>query len=326
MRPPFLPAAAAPPPPAATPLALLLLLFCKVLAPLIPGPEDECGTRPLMDEKVTETRIVGGHDAQLGAWPWQISLQAFDFSMGYHHICGGSLINNNTVLTAAHCVMERLDPYFWRVVIAVKNLYRHKPPTVVSRIRSIIMHSNFNRSSLENDIALLRLMSYIPYNDYIQPACLPKASLAVTDENPCYISGWGAIILGGLHKHILQEAQVDIFPLDICNQADWYAGFITQNMVCAGTESGIIGGCQGDSGGPLMCYFPNVTKYYVLGVTSFVSSEGCSTPKRPTVYIGTANYRDWIESHLAINKNNAASISYLFIFLTVEWVALHLVV
>ncbi|XP_053147741.1 transmembrane protease serine 12-like isoform X3 [Hemicordylus capensis] len=322
MRPPFLPAAAAPPPPAATPLALLLLLFCKVLAPLIPGPEDECGIRPLMDEKATEPRIVGGRDAQPGAWPWQVSLQVYRFGAGFIHICGGSLINNNTVLTAAHCIDELLDLDFFRVVTGINNLYRYQPHTVVIGISGIMVHSDYSSQKYQNDIALLKLNEYIPYNNYIQPVCLPDASLVVTNENPCYISGWGNKRLQGPLQYTLKEAQVDIFSLEICNQKRWYRGMITENMVCAGTESGFKGGCQGDSGGPLMCYFPDSTKYYVVGITSF--GRGCPS-KHPTVYTRTANYRDWIESHLAFNNKNAASIPSLLIFLMVEWVALYLI-
>lgn len=59
-----------------------------------------------MDEKKTESRIIGGHDAMVGSWPWQVSLQHYTIGLGYFHLCGGSLITNNTVLTAAHCVKK----------------------------------------------------------------------------------------------------------------------------------------------------------------------------------------------------------------------------
>lgn len=72
----------------------------------------ECGTRPVVDEITTGTRIIGGHDAQLGAWPWQVSLQVYHFGVGYVHVCGGSLINHNSVLTAAHCVKRWTYVFF----------------------------------------------------------------------------------------------------------------------------------------------------------------------------------------------------------------------
>lgn len=59
-----------------------------------------------MDDIVTGTRIVGGQDAQLGGWPWQVSLELYRFGKGFGHVCGGSLINHNSVLTAAHCIKE----------------------------------------------------------------------------------------------------------------------------------------------------------------------------------------------------------------------------
>ncbi|KAF7246934.1 Transmembrane protease serine 12 [Varanus komodoensis] len=66
----------------------------------------DCGTRPFVDEISAGNRIIGGHDAQPGAWPWQVSLQVYHFGVGYYHVCGGSLITNNSVLTAAHCIKK----------------------------------------------------------------------------------------------------------------------------------------------------------------------------------------------------------------------------
>ncbi|XP_061471259.1 transmembrane protease serine 12-like [Rhineura floridana] len=277
-----------------------------------------CGIRPLMDEKLTETRIVGGHDAKLGSWPWQVSLQHYTAGIGYFHMCGGSLINNNTVVSAAHCIKKWRNPAFWRAVIGLHHLYEHNSHTVKRRISTIASHSSYDSETYENDIALFTLIKYIKFNDYIQPICLPDAPLT-NDEYPCYIAGWGNTKEKGSGKLILQEAQVDIIPLRVCNRYDWYGGIITKNMVCAGSASGRVDSCQGDSGGPLMCYFPNITKYYLVGITSF--GYGCGRPKSPGIYVRTVNYRSWIDSHL-LDKATTASIQWFLIFLTVEWAVL----
>nr|XP_020639828.1 transmembrane protease serine 12-like isoform X1 [Pogona vitticeps] len=285
-------------------------------------PTDECGTRPVVDEIATGTRIIGGHDAQLGAWPWQVSLQVYHFGVGYVHVCGGSLINHNSVLTAAHCVRKWTDAGFWRAVVGMHHLSKHQTHTIKSRIRAIIIHSNFNHATFENDVALFKLMESIKFNEYIQPICLPDGPLAVTDETPCYISGWGNTMEKGRHRDILQEAQVDIIPLAVCNSHDWYGGKIKDDMLCAGTESGGIDSCQGDSGGPLMCYFPDATKYYLIGITSF--GFGCGRPKLPGIYVRTAHYRSWINSQaILFDKASTMKVPRVLILLIVQWVIFH---
>ncbi|XP_061471261.1 transmembrane protease serine 9-like isoform X2 [Rhineura floridana] len=285
----------------------------------------DCGTRPLEDEMTTWIRIVGGRDAQPGSWPWQVSLQVYRFGVGYHHTCGGSLINNNSVLTAAHCIKKWTDPGFWRVVIGLHHLYDYEPPTIRRHVRAIIMHSGFKKSTYENDVALFKLQRPIKFNEYIQPICLPNTTThLVSDEYPCYIAGWGNTMEKGTAKYILQEAQVDVIPLYICNRYDWYGGAISWNMVCAGSASGHVDSCQGDSGGPLVCYFPNDTKYYLIGITSF--GVGCGRPKLPGIYIRTAMYRDWIDSAaMLFNRTTTKSFQCILVLFTVGWVTFHLV-
>uniref|UniRef100_A0A8D2KQA1 Peptidase S1 domain-containing protein n=1 Tax=Varanus komodoensis TaxID=61221 RepID=A0A8D2KQA1_VARKO len=278
----------------------------------------DCGTRPAVDKLKTGARIVGGYEAQLGAWPWQISLQIYRLGIGlrYLHVCGGSLINNNSVLTAAHCIKEKLKPEIWKAVIGLHHLYLHESHTVQSRVRAIMIHSKFNKKTLENDVALFKLSKPVIYNDYIQPICLPNTSLLLTDGTPCYISGWGLKNENGVGTYILHEAQIRIIPLKICNRYDWYAGAVSRNNLCAGSETGHVDSCQGDSGGPLMCQFPNDKKHYLIGITSY--GIGCGRPKQPGVYVDIANYRHWINSHVALyNNTTRLSIHCVLLFLTV---------
>ncbi|XP_032994595.1 transmembrane protease serine 12-like isoform X1 [Lacerta agilis] len=282
-------------------------------------PMEDCGKRPLMDEKETESRIIGGHDAMVGSWPWQVSLQYYTVGLGYFHLCGGSLITNNTVLTAAHCVKNFRNAAFWRAVIAVHHLHIQNVYTRKRRVSTITIHSDYDSERYEHDIALFTLIKHLKYNNYIQPICLPEND--TIDMYPCFIAGWGNTKEKGVGNLILQEAQVDIFPLRLCNRYDSYAGKLTKNMLCAGSLTGRVDSCQGDSGGPLMCYFRNVTRYYLIGITSF--GFGCGRPRYPGIYVRTVNYRNWIDTHL-IAKTTNVSIRWVPICWLVAWTVFYI--
>uniref|UniRef100_A0A8D0BU82 Peptidase S1 domain-containing protein n=1 Tax=Salvator merianae TaxID=96440 RepID=A0A8D0BU82_SALMN len=254
----------------------------------------------------TGSRIVGGRDTVPGAWPWQVSLQVYPDDGRHYHVCGGSLISNNTVLTAAHCIKRFvyvLNPEVWRAVLGLHHLSEPNSYTEVYQITDITVHSDFEKLTFENDLALFKLNKLVKYNNYIQPICLPDFPYQLTDENPLYM-------------HILQEAQVDIIPPELCNTLDWYAGTVSTNMICAGSPSGHVDSCQGDSGGPLMCYFPSVAKYYLIGITSF--GAGCGRPKSPGIYTRTVNYKRWINSH-AFDRSTTVSI-HVALTLTAGWI------
>uniref|UniRef100_A0A8C0G834 Peptidase S1 domain-containing protein n=1 Tax=Chelonoidis abingdonii TaxID=106734 RepID=A0A8C0G834_CHEAB len=267
-----------------------------------------CGERVLVD-MISGPRIVGGHDAQLGAWPWQVSLQVYQYGVGFKHLCGGSLVNEYSVLTAAHCVRRQMDPYYWRVVIGLHDISRPERHTVKHSVREIIVHSEFRIETFENDIALFKLYKSVSYNDYIQPICLPfvHIHLNINNETKCFISGWGSISEKGEGSPILQEAQVNIIPSDICNGFEWYEGMVNNNMFCAGFESGGIDSCQGDSGGPLVCCHLDTSKYYLIGITSF--GFGCGRPKLPGIYVRVSRYRRWIKARLLLASKATRTLS-----------------
>ncbi|NWX39507.1 TMPSC protease, partial [Steatornis caripensis] len=238
--------------------------------------------------------VVGGHDAQTGAWPWSVSLQIHRAGVQFAHICGGVLLNENSVLSAAHCVTGRKDPRSWRAVLGVRNLWKHDGHAAKRIIRSITVHPEFKTETFENDIALFWLSSAVRYSDYIQPICLPPAHLRPRIDNvtECFISGWGRTAEKGKTSAVLKEAQVEIIPSSICNSSDTYGGLVNDNMICAGSQSGGADTCQGDSGGPLACHLPPTNKYYLLGIASF--GVGCGRPRFPGIYVRVSQYRGWI--------------------------------
>ncbi|XP_074989778.1 transmembrane protease serine 12 [Calonectris borealis] len=303
--------------------AAALLLLLPLLAGTLPGlaappaSTEECGQRPLLDS-ISGSRIVGGHDARAGAWPWSVSLQTHQAGGQFAHVCGGVLVNENSVLTAGHCVTGRMDPYRWRAVLGVRNLWKRGKHAAIRNIRNITVHPEFERETFENDIALLELDSAVRYSDYIQPICLPPAHLYpyIDNETECFISGWGHTAEKGKTSAVLQEAQVEIIPSSICNSSDAYGGLVNDNMICAGSLSGGTDTCQGDSGGPLACYHPSTNRYYLIGIASF--GVGCGRPQFPGIYVRLSQYRRWIKSELLWSNKavNPVSIT-LTIFLTV---------
>ncbi|XP_030050856.1 transmembrane protease serine 12 [Microcaecilia unicolor] len=226
--------------------ALLLLIYSPGATPgssLLGSEVEVCGLRPLVDMPMG-SRIVGGHDALPGAWPWQASLQTFERIHGYRHHCGGTLISNSWVLTAAHCFFSKRDPENWRAVFGLHNMLYRSHMTEIRLIKDIIINRNFKQETMDNDIALLQLIKPIEFNDYIHPVCLPNSSMEVMDMSGCFITGWGTTSHGGPSAVILQEAEVNILSSSLCNISGWYDGILTFNMLCAGYEEGGVDSCQ----------------------------------------------------------------------------------
>ncbi|XP_055659979.1 acrosin-like [Falco peregrinus] len=249
------------------------------------------------------SRIVGGTDAQPGAWPWIVSIEA-PLEGGTAHICGGSLISPQWVLTSAHCFIEARNITMWQVVVGATRLTQLGPEAQVRNIKQLLVHQHFSNITRRNDIALLELEQPVQCNSYVQLACVPDASLRVSELTECYVSGWGArTARGELPKcrsaYVLQEAQVHLIDAGVCNSSGWYRGAIHTHNICAGYPQGGIDTCQGDSGGPLVCQDKSADYFWLVGLTSW--GMGCARAKKPGVYTSTQHFYNWILEQMGLH-------------------------
>uniref|UniRef100_A0A5F8HAG8 Enteropeptidase n=1 Tax=Monodelphis domestica TaxID=13616 RepID=A0A5F8HAG8_MONDO len=252
-----------------------------------------CGKQLVAQE--INPKIVGGNNAKEGAWPWMVSL----FFNG-RHVCGASLISNEWLVSAAHCVYGRnLITSPWKAILGLHTtLNLTNPQTVIRLIDQIIINPHYNKRTKDSDIALMHLEFKVNYTDYIQPICLPEAIQVFPPGMKCFIAGWGTIKYEGPTAAILQEAQIPLLSNEQCQQ-QMPEYNITENMICGGYEEGGVDSCKGDSGGPLMCQEDE--RWLLAGVTSF--GHQCALPKRPGVYVRISKFEKWIKSFIPVDVN-----------------------
>ncbi|XP_053371251.1 serine protease 27-like [Clarias gariepinus] len=267
-------------------------VVCAVCALLLNGSGRSFAQLSVCGQPGLNTRIVGGQDASPGSWPWQVSIQR-----GGSHFCGGSLINKNWVLSAAHC-FQRIGAASITLFLGIKNLQGTNPNMQPRSAIKIIIHPDFNSTAINNDVALVQLSSSVTFNPYVLPVCLATANSSFPDGTNAWVTGWGRIDtnVNLPAPQTLQEVKVPIVNNSACAIA--YRRDITNNMICAGVAAGGEGACYGDSGGPLVVKI-NQT-WFQAGIVSF-GTTGCSVRGFPTVFTRVSQYQVWIESEITSN-------------------------
>jgi len=190
-------------------------------------PLAQCGTRV-----IEEPRIVGGEESQEGRWPWQVAI--FFSSHGGRQGCGGTLIHQQWVITAAHCTEGEYE----NGISVGLGEFDHTSPQAHTRrvdVAQIFDHGGYNSSTLENDISLLKLSTRVDYSDFIRRACLPRQGESVPEGTACWTTGWG-----GIHHAcdiIRNEDRIDC--------SDFVSGIVVNQVTCEE-----IGCCWDDSSTP----------------------------------------------------------------------------
>ncbi|XP_026492652.2 proclotting enzyme-like isoform X3 [Vanessa tameamea] len=263
---------------------------------LQPSTDSSCGikngpqTYGSTYESLDEERIVGGHNAELNEWPWIVAL----FNNG-RQFCGGSLIDDSHVISAAHCVAHMTS---WDVARLTARLGDHNIRTstetqhVERKIKRVVRHRGFDMRTLYNDVAILTLDQPVTFTKHIRPVCLPGGSRAYSGMVATVI-GWGSLRESGPQPSILQEVSIPIWTNAECRLKYGSAapGGIIDSMICAGKAS--MDSCSGDSGGPLM--LNEGGRWTQVGIVSW--GIGCGKGQYPGVYTRVTSFLPWIQKN-----------------------------
>ncbi|KAF5283117.1 hypothetical protein FQA39_LY17424 [Lamprigera yunnana] len=220
-------------------------------------------------------RIVGGSPVSIKEYNYQISLQYFG-----GHYCGGSIISETVVLTAAHCT-EGSSPSYFEILYGTDDLYSGGGIVSVSQI---FVHPDYNSRTIDFDVSVLHLGGSITFSDSAQPTILTTTPQSAGNLRSATVSGWGALSSGGGSPSVLYAVDVEEFTNADCNNA---YGSITDRMICFGAPG--KDSCQGDSGGPLV----DVSNREQVGIVSW--GYGCADPNYPGVYSNVYNLKSWID-------------------------------
>uniref|UniRef100_A0A182NP87 Peptidase S1 domain-containing protein n=1 Tax=Anopheles dirus TaxID=7168 RepID=A0A182NP87_9DIPT len=278
-------------------ISLIQMAFCLSLAIAQNNPH-QCGRRKVK----TVYLIHNGVDAKAGHWPWHAAI--YHKSMkDFEYACGGSIIDHNTILTAAHCVYIQSGVIHRTKIMVRVGLSSLKQPGQYYQehyVKDIQLHTNFTGGRVVHDIALIKLTRSITMSKYVQPVCL-----WTLDDNKASIKGRNGTVVGfgitenGNVSNELKQALIGVVDPITCieNDRGVFGNLLTKDMICGRGAYGVTA-CKGDSGGGM--FFEVGGKWYVRGIVSFIpletsgSSQICDSIKY-TAFTDVAKYLSWIE-------------------------------
>lgn len=242
-------------------------------------------------------KIVGGKKAAPGQFPWQVSLGVSWLAYPADaHFCGGSVYNEQWIVTAAHCV-DSLDPRDIVVTVGATDLWDAPQRRNVSKIR---VKKGYRRAHEGLDIAVLKLHKPLTFSEgQVVPIKLlteAESAQGIEEGKTVFVSGYGHTSFDGEASPDLLFVDVPVVGKKVCNSPLSYDGDAGDDTICAGYSSGGKDSCQGDSGGPLTTYLADGSAR-LAGVVSW--GENCAKPLKFGVYASVPVYGDWIRACVA---------------------------
>uniref|UniRef100_A0A673MSH0 trypsin n=1 Tax=Sinocyclocheilus rhinocerous TaxID=307959 RepID=A0A673MSH0_9TELE len=238
------------------------------------------------------TPIVRGKEAKPHSRPYMASIQYIN-----HHTCGGMLIRQDYVLTAAHCLNDNV--YFYQdhfeVVLGAHNITKVEKSQQRIPVMKFIQHPMFKQNKEEDysyDIMLLKLKNKAKLNKFVKVMPLPKKNGKTPANVKCYIAGWGLKTPKGEQaSDVMQEVKLKLqFSFECKNK--WQHYFNSERMICS-VSDGKHAFCSGDSGSPLICN----TK--PQGIASYTFNGDYTT--YPQVYVKISYFLPWIKKKIKMN-------------------------
>uniref|UniRef100_A0A8D0CFI7 coagulation factor Xa n=1 Tax=Scleropages formosus TaxID=113540 RepID=A0A8D0CFI7_SCLFO len=241
-------------------------------------------------------------------------LNAFDvfyvfLMLLYVGFCGGTILNEYFILTAAHCMNQSRSIF---VILGEIDTKVNESREAIHEVAQVLTHKQYVRETYHNDIALIKLQKPIKFTPFILPACLPEADFAekvLMREDYGMVSGFGRLREGGVQSTVLMRLSVPYISRAVCIESSKFK--VTNRMFCAGYDEEEKDACQGDSGGP------HVTRYkstwFVTGVVSW--GEGCARKGKYGIYTQVSKYIPWIRYlHKGLSTVQPFLITELFNF------------
>ncbi|KAL4594084.1 hypothetical protein GN956_G26215 [Arapaima gigas] len=237
------------------------------------------------NDQASKTRIVNGEECPPGKCPWQALLVNED-EVGF---CGGTILTQYFILTAAHCMnLSRSIS----VVVGETDTNITEGHEAIHEVAQVLVHKQYVRDTYHNDIALIKLQKPIRFSPFILPACLPEAEFAenvLMRQDHGLVSGFGRLQEGGVQSTVLMRFSMPYVSHAVCIESSKFK--ITNRMFCAGYDREKKDACQGDSGGPHVTRYKNT--WFVTGVVTW--REGCAQAGKYGVYTQVSKYIPWIK-------------------------------